>query len=299
MSKVEWVRTALAIDEAGSITAGAAERGMSQPAASQQLAALEHALGFELFERSRRGVVATDDGARFLREVSTPLEQIEWLLSGLERGNADMADLPLVISCAPEWFEHHAVRGLGSAPPVRARFGIGDADAFEELRAGRLDLAVTQTHPSATVGLASHTMAPRRYVLVAAPSLVEGRFDLPDALSEWVAATPWVGFSEELPLTRRFWADLTGSVAPTQVRVVVPDLRAALAAVEAGIGASLLPSDVAEDAIASGRVVAVTTLSDEHAPSPWVVSSRTSNPRAEDVDTLVDALRSHAAAPAG
>ncbi len=290
MSKVEWVRTAIAVESAGSVTAGAAERGLSQPAASQQLAHLERALGFELFERSRRGVAATDDGARFLREVATPLEQIEWLLSGLERGAAEMPDLPLVLSCAPEWFEHHAVRALDSAPPVRARFGLDDGEAFEQLRAGRVDVAITHTYPGASAGTVSHALAARRYVLVAAPSLADDAAASAEALGEWVRSTPWVGFSEELPLTRRVWAELTGSVAPTEVRVVVPDIRAALAAVEAGMGASLIPDDVSADALRHGRVVAMATAGIEHSPPPWVLTIRASNPRAAEVRQLVEGL---------
>ena len=290
MSKVEWVRTALAVQASGSITAGAADRGLSQPAASQQLAGLERALGFALFERSRRGVTATSDGERFLREVSTPLEQIEWLLSGLDRGRAEMADLPFVVSCSPEWFEHHAIDALNNDMTMRARFGIDDIEAFDMLRAGRVDLTVTLTRPGSIVGLQAHTLGPRRHLLVAAPALAREPVTDTDALASWIQHTPWVGFSEELPLTRKFWAETTGSVSPTEVRVVLPDVRAVLAAVVAGAGASLVPNDVCAAALDAGDIVEVWEPGLEYAPPPWVITTRDTNHRPEHVGRLVDTL---------
>ena len=56
MAASEWLRTFVAIYRSGSVTEGAALRGLSQPAASQQLAALERGSGNPLFVRAPAGV---------------------------------------------------------------------------------------------------------------------------------------------------------------------------------------------------------------------------------------------------
>ena len=290
MSQIDWIQTALAIEQAGSITAGATQRHLTQPAASQQLAKLERVLGFRVFERSRAGVVATEDGARFLREIATPFEQIEWLLDGLARGQADSGFLPLVVGCRPEWFEAHLVPRLDGSAALRARFDLVDENLLADLRAGRVDVAVTTVMPPASSTVRHHEMGPRPYVLVASPALAPADALDPESLGRWIAKTPWVGFSEELPMTRRFWSDHTGSISPTQVRLVVPDLRAAMAAVQAGVGASLVPLDLCEAHVAAGRLQRVWEGGLDYEAPRWIISARTSHPRANEIDAHIERL---------
>lgn len=288
MPRTEWIRTALAIERAGSITGGARDREISQPAASQHLAGLEQALGLEIFERHRSGVRPTEAGARFLREVGGAFDQLEWLLDGLDAGRVRPPEPPVVIGCSPEWFERSLLPLLDGAIPVRARFG-SDQELLDDLQTGRVDLAVTALR-AAPSRARTMPLGSKRYVLVAAASLVEEPPRSLDALAAWVRATPWIGYSEELPVTRRFWQDLTGSLQPTTVRLVAPDLRVVAAAVERGLGASLLPSHVCGDAIADGRLIEVRPIADVVPPEPWFLSLRGNAQPHESRDALVELL---------
>lgn len=259
VAKYEWVRTALAIDRAGSITGGAEARNISQPAASQQLQSLEAALGEQIFERHRMGVRATATGARFLREVSGPFEQIAWLLDGLDAGAVQPANPPVVVGCSPEWFAGTFLPTVTPTVPLRARFGTDD-ELLDDLRAGRVDLAVTSRRP-ASRAVDVRAIGDRSYQLVVGNELKPAR-ELTNLaeLDGWIRSTPWVGYSEEMPLTRRFWQEVTGSLQPTNVALVAGDLRVVARAVENGLGASLLPANLCRGAIASGRLVSVPLL---------------------------------------
>ena len=56
---------------AGSVTAAAEMLHISQPSVSRLLADLQHKLGFELFIRSGRGLVATVEARRFYQGVES------------------------------------------------------------------------------------------------------------------------------------------------------------------------------------------------------------------------------------
>lgn len=294
MAKYEWVRTALAIDQTGSITAGAEARNISQPAASQQLAALEAALGQQLFARHRGGVSPTTFGARFLRQVSGPFEQIAWLLDGLDAGAVQPADPPIVIGCSPEWFERTFLPLMSQAvtsdlPTLQARFG-SESELLDDLSGGSVDLAVTARRGGSS-RVKVLPVGAKRYVLVASSVLAPEAVpvDIP-ALAQWIRRTPWVGFSEELPVTRRFWREVTGSTQPTELVLVAPDLRVVANAVERGLGASLLPSHVCDAALAEGRLQEVCPVADLVPNEPWFLSVQPQALDRRPVAAIVDLL---------
>src|SRR3984957_11530663 len=91
MAASEWLRTFVAIYRTGSVSAGAAQRHLSQPAASQQLAALEHRVGYPLFIRTSRGVEPTPRGRELHGQVADSLDRREQILPGLDGGPAEPA----------------------------------------------------------------------------------------------------------------------------------------------------------------------------------------------------------------
>ena len=67
----------VAVTRFGSFSAAARELAMTQPAFSQLIRQLEHAVGVRLFERSTRRVALTEAGTRFLAMVQQPLDDLE------------------------------------------------------------------------------------------------------------------------------------------------------------------------------------------------------------------------------
>ncbi|MBG0814613.1 LysR family transcriptional regulator [Planomonospora sp. ID82291] len=67
--EIRHVRLLLALVEERSIRRTAQRLGLPQPALSSQLSRIEETLGRKLFQRSTRGVVLTEDGARLLHHL--------------------------------------------------------------------------------------------------------------------------------------------------------------------------------------------------------------------------------------
>ncbi|MBY2907698.1 LysR family transcriptional regulator [Rhizobium leguminosarum] len=67
-SDLDWnlARTFLAIAQEGSLSGASRKLGLSQPTIARHLAALESSLGVELFIRSQRGLVATEEALELL-----------------------------------------------------------------------------------------------------------------------------------------------------------------------------------------------------------------------------------------
>ncbi|WP_371648147.1 MULTISPECIES: LysR family transcriptional regulator [unclassified Streptomyces] len=67
---------ALAVAEAGSVTAAAERLHVAQPSVSQQIRGLERDLGVELFARTPSGLVPTVVGRAFLREAEVAVNAL-------------------------------------------------------------------------------------------------------------------------------------------------------------------------------------------------------------------------------
>ena len=83
---LQQLRYAIAVADAGSITAAAARLFIAQPSLSKALSELEAEMGVTIFERSARGVRPTEDGTRFLSYARQVVEQADLLESQFVHG---------------------------------------------------------------------------------------------------------------------------------------------------------------------------------------------------------------------
>lgn len=79
MDLIAALRTFLRVADLGSFSAVAAERGVTQPAVSRQVAALEQQLGARLVHRSTQAVTLTEDGHDLLRRAQQLVDAAEAL----------------------------------------------------------------------------------------------------------------------------------------------------------------------------------------------------------------------------
>jgi DNA-binding transcriptional LysR family regulator len=276
MPTAEWLRTFVAIYRSGSVTDGAALRNLSQPAASQQLRALERSVGSPLFVRTPQGVEPTRHGRDLFVSVVDPLDRLEPLLSGLDGGVRHPGPATLRIGSSPEYCSYGLVpRTVPGAGPLTIRFG-SDAELLDLLRHGELDVAVTTTEPGRR-GIAGRPLGVTRFVLVGSPGRVPPITGRLEALGSDLAGVPWVAYSAELPRTRRFWQASLGRGFAGDLRLVAPDLRSVAGAVARGIGTSLLPEYACAEGLAAGTLVEVFPVADVVPAEAWFAATRESD----------------------
>lgn len=290
MARPEWLRTFVAIYRAGSVTDAARLRGLSQPAASQQLAGLERAVGAALFVRSPEAMVPTERGRALYGEVCSAPDQLESVLSGLDAGRVPRSRPALRVGSSAELFAAEVLARLASIEvPVVAHFAE-DADLLARLERGEIDLAVTSTSPLRR-SLEAVPGGEKRFALVGPPHLVpDAGFSSLDQLGDWLCGRDWVAYSLELPLTRRFWQTQLGRPFAANLRLVAPDLRVVLGAVVAGLGISMLPSFVCAGALEAGQIAELHPIAELVAPEPWYVCFRHGEATRPDVAALLDTV---------
>jgi len=74
---IQQMRYVIEVEKTGSISRAAGNLFMGQPNLSKAIKELESSLGIRIFERTPKGVIATDSGGKFLREIRGVVEQIE------------------------------------------------------------------------------------------------------------------------------------------------------------------------------------------------------------------------------
>jgi DNA-binding transcriptional LysR family regulator len=290
MAQVEWLRTFLAVYRTGTITGAAAQRSLSQPAVSQQLAALEQSVGGPLFVRGRRGVEPTMRGSELYAQVAEPLRSLEPIVRRLEAGRIEHPDAAVRFGASAEYFSAELLPRLPALGlRLTARLGE-DLELHDLLARGELDLIVTSTTPPRR-HLTATQIGTKEFVLVAAPALLPvSSLQSIGELGEWLQGKPWVSYSHELPLTRRFWQTALDLPFAGDLRLVVPDLRAAVEAVALGIGVSLLPAFVCSDALAAGQIAEVHPVSQLAPTEPWFASTRAIDAAEPQLVGLIEAL---------
>ena len=291
MAASEWLRTFVAIYRSGSVTEGAALRGLSQPAASQQLAALERGSGNPLFVRAPAGVEPTRWGRELYAQVVGPLDLLEDVLTGLDTGRSATVPPSVRLGSTAERFSFAVLPRLDpGGPAVATTFGTDD-EILELLGHGELDVALTGSSPSRR-SITSVPAGGTGFALVAAPGLVPttSPTSLID-LGEWLVGRPWVAYSAELPRTRRVWQTALGRPFAGDLRLVAPDLRAVMAAVERSMGVSLLPAFVCAGPLADGRVVELAPVDDVVPAEPWFVCTRAGDLARPHIVAFAESLR--------
>jgi DNA-binding transcriptional LysR family regulator len=252
LTDLDLLATFLEIYRGGSLTAAASRRGLTQPAVSGPLAKLEKELAEPLFIRGGRGVTPTPRADELARRVGPHVDQLRTALDP-----APALGGTVRIGGAAEFM---AVRGLTALTPltrrgIRFEVALGLADELlDALKSGRLDLVLSSVRPGA--GLTATPLTDEEFLLVGAPVLARtiDQELLGHDPARALEHLPLVAYSDELPIIRRYWRSEFGKRPKNPTAVVVPDLRAVLAAVIAGAGVSALPRYLAEPALTAGSV---------------------------------------------
>jgi len=229
--------------------ARAAERlGIAQPAVTQQIKALESALGYRLFRRAGRGIVLSDAGQAFLHHARQALASADMAaIVGRRASRGELGRLCIAYT--------HSTMQEAELPSLLRRFTQAFPDIDLELHAltvqeqlaaledERIDVAFLRTplgEVSNTIRLTAFSHTVLDVVLPAGHRLAAARrIDLRDLAGDrlvMVNDPPGVGLGQHV---LQLCAD--AGVHPSAL-LRAPDAVTVLALVSAGLGVGLVPS---------------------------------------------------------
>jgi DNA-binding transcriptional LysR family regulator len=254
---LEQLRIFVAVAERQHVTRAAEALHIAQSAASAAIAALEARHSAKLFDRVGRGIELTEAGRLFLVEARAVLARAEAAelvlaeLGGMVRGTLSVQASQTIASY---WLPRHLVAFRRAHPGIDIRLGIGNtAQAAAAVHAGAAELGFVEGAADDPL-LDSRKVAADRLVAVVAPDhpWADGvRRSLEELVEtgDWVLREPGSGTRSafEAALVER-------AIQPSRLRVVLelPSNEAVRAAVEAGMGATVISAAVAAPSLEAG-----------------------------------------------
>lgn len=235
-----WLRSFVAIAQAGSVTRAAQQVHRTQSAVSTHLQQLEAAVGTRLVERTTRALALTEAGERFLPHARTLIDLQAQARASVQPAAARQPVLRLGLS---EYFFPGRLAELlavlsEAAPQARFELMWSNSAPLRRLwQAGEMDLAVvTSTQP--VTGARLLRREPLAWVAAA------GHVPASDK------STPLVLLGPECPVREIALSALARSGRAHHVQVSCTGSQAAVAAVRAGWGvgclnAAAIPPDLA------------------------------------------------------
>lgn len=252
--ELRQLRYFVGVSEAGSLLKASTQLHVAQPALGQQIAALEHELGAQLFARSSRGMALTPSGRLFLEHARLVLADAERARLAVREASAvphgEVAiGLPTTVALAVTLPLLSACRS--QLPQVRLKLVEAYSGFLREwLLSGRLDLALLYGDAS-DAGLSTRALLDDRLVLVAGttPARMPRKLALP-ALAQWPLVLP----GREHGLRRII--DEACALQGVQLQVVaeIESLASVKRAAEAGIGSTILPAGAVAEEVAAARL---------------------------------------------
>jgi DNA-binding transcriptional LysR family regulator len=294
MISAELFRNFLTVYREGSVSSAARSRHLTQSAVSQQLSSLEELIGAPLFQRTVRGMIPTPRGKSLYDQVFESIDKLDQvsrvILKNVDPKIADRLPTPIRIGSSPDYFDVFAL------PRLKANH-FACIVTFDEprelhtlLQSGMLDVVISVAKPSVRA-LQYRILGEKRYVLIGPPGTKPKKpFRHLSNLASWLKNQPWVGYSVELPNTRRFWQQVLGLRLEAQLRFVVPDLRTVVHAVEQGFGVSIVPDFIGHPAIAQKRVSEIWPIKDLIPSDQWILAFREFDADRPAIAHLVKAL---------
>jgi DNA-binding transcriptional LysR family regulator len=254
---IEALRTLITVAQLGSMSAAAAQLGITQQAVSFRMRKLETVLGRALVVRRPRGTALTSDGAliaEWANDVVTSAERFHHLAAGL--GGAEFgvhrvaASLTIATQLLPGWLIQLEMAGV-KAPTFTA---TNSASVIAGVRNGSADIGFIET-PDVPADLATRVVATDELVVVVAPDHPWTRRRSIDAAE--LARTPLVvreaGSGTRQTLEQAL-LDHPSRLVLVPPAAIVPTSSGVRAAVASGVSPAALSILAVRDALRSGAL---------------------------------------------
>ncbi|KRE38227.1 hypothetical protein ASG73_04500 [Janibacter sp. Soil728] len=261
---IETLRLLVAVDETGSLSAAARERGLSQPSASARVRAFEARWQLSLLERTPRGSTLTTDGRAVIAWARRVLNEVEAMRAGLssltgsKRGEVRVAaSLTIAEHILPRW-----LGALRERMEVHPQLHVVNSDRVADMVRSQLaDIGFIETAARAP-GLDHRVVGTDRLVVVVHPDHPWAARRTP-LRPEVLARAEWV-LREEGSGTRSTFERALGGV-PT-IALQAGSTTALMGAVRAGLGPAVISQRAVATEVDAGHLVVVPTTLDLERP---------------------------------
>lgn len=247
------LRTFEAVSRHGSFTRAADELNVTQSAVSRMIKALEAHLGIELFKRSGRQIILTEEGSYYAEKISKAMDLIEIASRELVDTKAGKGTLSIGMlpTFGTRWLLPRINSFLQMHPEltVDIRSSDGDLDFGKE----RIDVAIRFGFGN-WPGARSEPLMSEELQVVCSPRVMDGPYPLTDF--DQLKKHSLIVHSTR-PDTWKHWLQAVGMTSEDLPRGIrLEHFYMVLQAVKSGIGIGLLPSYFVDDDVESGSVIA-------------------------------------------
>ncbi|WP_280494109.1 LysR family transcriptional regulator [Nocardia farcinica] len=249
----------VSVADTGSLGAAARRHGISQPAASMRISAMERRLRLRLLDRGPTGSVLTEAGRVAVEQAREVLAAARSFTATLTALSADHAPRVRVASSktiadhrVPQWLA--ALRAV--RPDVTVALEVGNSRQVEAMvRDGSADIGFVEG-PHPPVGLADRVLGADHLLVIVGPEHPWARRARPLGLRE-LAATPLLWREPGSGTRDTVWEILAAHCRPAPPAAELGSAVAILEAVRTGLAPAVLSALIAAPELAAGRVVEV------------------------------------------
>ncbi len=264
MPELRALELLVLVSRTGSLSAAAAELGITQQAASSRVRTMESLVGASLLDRTRRGSALTPTGELLVQWSAGVLEAAEQLDAGITALRADRrgrlsvaASLTIAEHLLPGWLVALRARQLqlGRSPTEVTMTATNSQRVVAMVVAGEVDLGFVEG-PDAPVDLPHRLVGTDTLAVVVGPAHPWATRSSRRVTARTLAATPLVvrepGSGTRTVLERAL--EGLPTVAPA---LELSSTAAVRSAVAAGAGPAALGAHAIRDDLATGRLVRI------------------------------------------
>ncbi|ASZ11004.1 LysR family transcriptional regulator [Chitinophaga pendula] len=266
MVNLEWFRTFKAIYETGTLTGAADTLYVSQPGVSLHLNSLEAYVGYKLFDRTSRKMVATERGKVLYNYVAEALFKLEAAEQHFHK-SAEKDKPTISIGMCFETFQFTLESYLPKLPfNVIIKFGEYP-EMLADLDSGVLDLIITP-QKGEYKNIDYQPFSKEMIVLIAGKNTASKPFekmiknnDLEAAL-DWLKQQTWYGTTGDMEHLRRFWHQNFGKRPDFKPNFIVPNMSSIIRCLSGQTGIAIIPDFLSKKELDSGNIKLLWTGND-------------------------------------
>jgi len=283
----DHLRTLAAILDTGSFEAAAAALGISPPAVSQRLKALEDRVGARLVVRAAP-CTATPLGARLAQHMADVAVREAMLMP--QTRSAAQATIVVNADSLATW-----VLPALSRTSLFVNLVIDDQNHSTDMLHSGAAVAAVTARAAPVQGCDVYPLGALDYVATAAPEFVARHF-AEGVTKDTLEAAPALVFSRKDRLQADWAARETGG--PVQLHGhTIPSASAFVTATRTGMGWGLNPEILVRDALASGALLALGTQPHYRTPLYWQIARHMAQPLSELTKAIAAQARAQLIAP--